>query len=250
MLIIGWLAPPWGMPQDAGMEASSKRLLWWLLPPMLLLFAVCWVGFERVSAVAAVQDSMSRNYEITFGTEDRPRILPAFIDDPVQEALGSIFEATQGAGNKDIVYGERFRSLFRGPVRKIEIWEPHNFTGDLGAALLRFPRLQRLAVNDCVDTPTEAQWTLFWSRIRSLPELEEIEFDGNNITNASIAPLSGHPRLRKITLDGYHLTAGCVKTLATLPSLTNLTIEESGNITPADRKAMVRALPSVEIEFQ
>jgi hypothetical protein len=178
----------------------------------------------------------------------RPRNLPAFIDEPVQTIFDRMFESSVGTTNKAIVYGDLFRSLFRGPIRGITIYEPHLARGDVGAALLRFPHLRQVSIGDA-HSFKESDWTLLCRRLRVLPELEEVELEGNEVTDASIVPLSGHPRLRKITIEAYQLTPNCLKTLTTLPSLTDVTIEESGHFKPEDRKAMAAALPGVTFDI-
>jgi len=233
-------------------NAPKEKLIWWLACPCILLLILIALGIQRIVDVAAIQNSVSRNWELGFDSDDprtgRPRDLPAFVDEPVQHLFDWMFDSTVGTTNKQVVYDDLFRSLFRGPIHGITIYEPHMPRGDVGAALLRFPHLQQVWIG-LAEQFTASDWTLLCKRLRLLPELQDVDLDGNNLTDTCIIPLSGHPRLRKITIGGYQLTPMCLKTLSTLPSLTDVTIDQSSHFKPEDQKAMAAALPAVTFDF-
>ena len=240
------------------MKVSRKKCVVLLVViGMIFLFATgvfIYMAGERVAAIAAIQNSVERNYEMNFygpgmNSKHRPRFLPAFIDSHVSDWLDSRYEKTTGSTNLDLVYDNRFISLFAGPIRGIFIMEPDHITGDLGAALLRLPSLQQLIIRADGDIPTEAEWTRLCTRLRLLPELEDLEIDGDSITDATIAKLAGHPRLRTIHFESSQLTPGSLKTLMSFPNLRDLTILTSSHFTPEDVKAFKAALPSVKIEI-
>lgn len=218
-------------------------------------FAVCalpvagLLALQRMSDVAAVQNSLGRAWEIQFGPEPRPRMMPWIVDEAAQGVLGKLFGGTRGTTNRDLIYVDRFRSLFCGPIREVDIYESRHLQGDLGAVLQRFPSLRRFSLAGNVDTPTEAEWMVLCGRIRLLPDLEELVIDGNQVSDAAIAPLAGHPGLRKVAITSAVLTPDGVKTLATLPRLSELSIEKWGGYSPQEKKAIMDALPRVKIEF-
>lgn len=244
-----------------------KALLWLGLTAAGLALWVIWAAAERVSAVAAIQDAVRRDWEIAFwemksGT-NRPPGLPAWLDSTTESWFERTWEHTAGysgskspkASNRGSVYHERFRSLFRGPMRDIHIFYPETFRGGaLGTALCRFPKLRRVSVVETDAGPTESDWTLLATHLRELPDLETIELCGYTLTDAAIAPLAGHPKLRSIHFNGGRLTMECVKTLASLPSLATLHIEGQqydGDawLSVGQKQEMVDALPGVAVEL-
>jgi len=249
------------------MSLSPSKLKTWFW--LFLLAAVAlflWSCIQRVSAVAAVQDSLNRAWEIHFNAGGCPAILPEYLDGKVQDFLDDKFESTAGyddggslpahTRNHAEIHIERFRAFFRGSISDISIYDPQAFRGDLGTALARFPELRRVSVDGCIGPyPTEADWTLLCTRLRSFPQLKEIELGGTWVTDAAIAPLAGHPQLRTISINSGRLTADCTKTFRAIPRLTKLHIEvqihNDGEawLSPEDQKAMSSALPAVSIEL-
>ena len=214
-----------------------------------------WQPIQQARAVAAVQDSLDRAWEITFGDQDKPIALPDWLDDKTSEVLTRIFR--YDPDNRYSIHRARFRSLFRGPIEFIGIYYPENIRGDLGATLRRFPHLRRFTFFENEDDfPTEADMTLLCTRLRSLPKLEEIELGGGQLTDAALAQLAGHPGLRTVEISFSQLTPACAATFATMPRLTSLII---GQVIPAnpgplelsekDKDAIRTALPHVKIEF-
>jgi hypothetical protein len=240
----------------------TKWKTWACLCLVAVLTLLLWRPVQQARNVAAVQNCLQRGWEVTFGTEGCPASLPKFIDSAADDFFSRIFVATRGydgsqpapTRNRDIIYQERFRALFRDPIDEIHIYDPEAFRGDLGAALARFPRLRRASVFESESLPTEAEWTRLCMWLRSFPHLEEIELGGAWVTDAAIAPLAKHPQLHTISIAGGRLTAECTKTFASMPHLTRLHIEgqipEDENwLSPDERKAMSAALPAVTIEF-
>jgi len=247
------------------MIARLKNPRTWLALAVAGIFTLLiWGGVQRVLNVAAVQNAVQRDFEIGFGAPGRecPEFLPEFID----SAAGKYLQRFAGSRSyerewpvhtsvRHIIYQERFRAFFRGPIREVHVFYCEAFTGDLGAALQRFPGLRRVTVSENEpDVPTEADWKLLCMRLRSLPQLEEVELGGAWITDAAIAPLAGHPKLRSINISYGRLTSACAKTFAGIPRLTKLQFEEqiyAGDawLTPEGQSAMNAALPAVSITY-
>lgn len=238
-----------------------KPKTWFWLFSIATVALVLWSCIERVASVAAVQDSLERAWEIDFNTGGCPASLPASIDDRLYNFLFDRLPDKEGDGrerylNRNIIWHERLRALFRGPMRAISIYDPEAFRGDLGAALARFPELQRVSVDGSEGEkyPTEAEWMLLCTRLQSLPQLKEIVLGGTWVTDEAIAPLAHHPNLRIISINIGQLTVGSLKTFQTIPRLTKLHIEDlhgdaKPSLSPEDQKAMNTALPTVTIEF-
>jgi hypothetical protein len=217
-----------------------------------------WSVMQRLFDVAAVQDSVERDWETSFGPGPRvPRALPEFVDSAVQKWLTNRYavdptdtgRGTRHAEYRDLVYHQRFRALFRGAIHEIEIIDPEGFRGDPGAALERFPSLRRVTIFDCGNNegPTEVQWQLLCERLRSLPELEELDIAGRFLSDASVGPLAGHPTLRTVRIRCSRLTPECAKTFRSMPRLTALYINIWPEPTSADQASWSAALPNAVI---
>jgi hypothetical protein len=221
-----------------------------------------------MSDVAAVQDAVQRDWEINFDRSngsDPPSRLTVFLDSAAVSFFDRILGKTHGydgsqpvkTRNRDIVFHERFRALFRPPIEEVTVYDFKGLCGDLGAALARFPKLRRVELycGEELSGPTEADWAQLCTRMQSFPHLEEVELGGAWMTDAAIAPLAGNPHLRKITISCGRLTAKCANTFASIPHLAELAIEDQsygGNTWPweeDDKEAIRSALPAVSITF-
>jgi len=219
------------------MTTRLKKRTWTLLIVATVSLILLCIAIRQMLDVAAVQDAVQRDWEMAFThTSDekfvRPKLLPKFIDDAADHYLIKRYPDPSDFQNhvsyRYSVYHERFRAMFRGPIREIGIFDPEGFRGDLGAALLRFPGLRVVEVHDLnTPIPSEKEWELLCRRLRELPDLETLHLKGQWITDAAIAPLSTHPRLRSIAITwgtANGLTPACLKTFASIPNLNELNI--------------------------
>jgi hypothetical protein len=244
------------------MAIRFGKKTWALVTISTVVALVLWNMIAQMLAVAKVQECLERDWEISFGPRSaasRPAMLPAYLDDKVSDYLSRKYESVAGYGpgpahtrNRDVVYHERFRALFRGPIREISIYYSEGLRGDLGAALARFPGLRFFCFYDEADVPTGAEWKHLCTWLRRFPELETLEIGGNSITDESIAPLAGHPRLRSITIQQSQLSPECVKIFAMLPNLKKLDVniehpDGTTWLTPEGQKAMSEKLPGVSV---
>jgi hypothetical protein len=231
------------------------------------LALLLWVPIKTALDVAAVQNAVQRDWEISFWSPSapsiKPAVLPASLNAEANDFFARIFASTRGydgsqptkTRNRDIVARERFHALFRGSIQDVHIYYFEAFRGDLGAALARFPDLRRVTVIDNEqDLPTESEWTLLCTRLRTIPHLEEIEIGGAWVTDAAIAPLAGHPALHTLSISFGRLTASCATTFTSLPRLSKLNIGEQIHdgddwLSPASQAAMSATLPQVSIDF-
>lgn len=249
------------------MNARFRNNTWLCLFLLGFLALLIWPAGRRISNIKAVQNAIDRDWEISFDQMGlpfgRPARLPSFLDSRAKAWFDWRYASTGGydgtqpvkTRNRDVVYYERFRALFRGPIEVIDIGYPEGFRGDdLGLALARFPKLRRFCVFENEDTgPSESEWALLCRRLRALPQLEELELAGCWLSDSAIAPLAGHPRLRVVTILEGRLSPGCTKTFAAIPNLSRLHIEGQryeGDtwLTPAEEKMMRAALPAVTVE--
>lgn len=135
------------------MKGRSRKLHIALFVVALLSVLGC-LAVWRVTSVAAVQDSLERDWEINFNEGGCPRVLPARLDEAAQyliwRLLGPEREPVFFAekANRDAVWRERVRALFRGRITAIEIYYPDRLRDDLGSALARFVSLHRLKIHN------------------------------------------------------------------------------------------------------
>jgi hypothetical protein len=234
----------------------------WIISSFVVLALLGWSMIQRTLDVAAVQECLNRDWETTFGPDTGsglPGALPASLDSRVQNWLNHRYggnprgldlgRGLQHAEYRDIVYHERFRALFRGTIREIQIMDPEGFRGDLGAALLRFPGLRSVTVHDYYDlkAPREAEWKLLFTRLRSLPNLEELNLGGRGISDAAVTPLAGHPTLRAIRVRYSELTPESAKIFRTLPRLSTLRLNTVLQLTPEEEAGWSAAIPGTLI---
>ncbi len=246
---------------------SRRRIV--LSAAAAVLVLLLYYPVKNVLAVIAVQNAVWRDYEISFGygpgaRTDRPAMLPVALDNAAEKFFEHVFARTRGlpetelvkTRNRDITYHERFRAFFRGPIDEVHIYYCEGFRSDVGEALGNFPHLRRVTVysNEPEDIPTEAEWALLCTRLRAMPEIEEIELGGRLISDAALAPLAGHPGLRKVEISYGRVTAaGCAKTFGSMPRLTRF---ELGEImyddvwaSPEEQAKMSAAMPAVSIKL-
>ncbi|HEX8296809.1 MAG TPA: hypothetical protein VF593_10940 [Chthoniobacteraceae bacterium] len=214
--------------------------------------ALIFLAAQRVIAVARVQNSVSRGWEIKFESQGRPAALPTWADDATGSFFDWAFGHTKGTSNLQIIHRERFQALFRGPITEIGIYEPHELKADaLAFALRQFPSLRRLAIETGISTPIAADWKVLSASLRALPRLEELTLWSGDITDTDLAPLAGHPNLRSVVVEGGPLTSACAQTFATFPRLSKLTISaiiyENGWLTAAERTRFAELLPGVAL---
>jgi len=220
----------------------------------VVVSALVWLPIQRMLAVAGVQNCLDRDWEISFGPEElvRPKAMPASVDDSAQSVFQEIAERLGRGGwvkeNRDTIWHERFRALFRGRIEEIHIYYPGEFRGDLGIALQRFPHLRRLGIW-ATSGLTEAQWKRFFKGLRELPELEEVEFGGQQVTDAALAPLSGHSRLRVLSVLESALTSKCARTLSELPNLKEVRFDSASSFPAAEEGALRAALPRLQLDL-
>lgn len=263
---------------SAGIQqpSSGGRLLWkhrgriaWCITLLAVLSGIYFCG-RRMADVAALQDSVQRDWQIGFnGSEHRPDAMPVFLDDWVMtfanwyaEPDHPIYEFYAAKPVRDGVLHDRIRSIFRGRITEIDLIYPEQLRGDLGMALKRFPHLRRLRIEQPFFS--RADWECVLRGLHELPNLEELELSASHdeypLVNATLADLSGQPTLRKIYIyDGY-LNGDCAQYLRGIPKLTDVRIAPDvigADKFGADQKAIAEiqhqireGLPNVEVIFE
>lgn len=242
----------------------------------MILLAALISGFAwfKMRDLIAVQEAVARDWEIDYGygsvhtPHSRPAALPALLDDAAEAWLDWVYRDTRGytAGrhavktrNRNSVYHDQFRALFRGSIEEIHIYYPESFRPELTTALARFPQLRRFSLVENESTgPTEAEWMHLCTGLRALPQLEELELCGYWLTDEAIAPLAEHPGLRSIVISEGRLSAASSATFASIPRLKSLNLGElhppegewrDANEAQATRGAFEAALPGVSVQF-
>ncbi|QIF02659.1 hypothetical protein [Roseimicrobium sp. ORNL1] len=239
---------------DLPEKSPRKRSRRWPSFAALAVILLCGaVAAWRYHRVAAVQDTLRRDYEIAFGDGQRPFLMPEILDEALQKYLAGK-SGTWKRYNSDIIYGERIRAILRGDIPEIHIYYHEGFRNELGAALLRFPELKKLTLHE--NSPHSGDYKLLCESIRRLPKLEELELGGDQLSDDAIASLAGHPKLKKLNVSrsGF-LTPDVLRTLKSLPKLNELHVEqiygaaEKAWKSPAVHAGFREQLPGVKIEL-
>lgn len=203
---------------------------------------------DRLAHVRAIQEACERPWEITYNERwGRPAALPPALDRAAAAVLERRYGHTRGKTNLDIVYLERFRAPFRGPVRALDVYLPRSFTPQLGRALAALPQLERLSIFESEDFDTmhpEAVDTLF-DTLPKLPNLRRLALGTWWVTDLRVEFLRGAP-LRELSLNGAAITDNSLAVFLSMPELRRLDLTDTG-IEDEKIRAFSRAAPQVEI---
>ena len=193
----------------------------------------------RWSEVAAVQNSLQRNWEINFNSGGRPRFLPAFADNLAADALMKIYKADVGGRNRGSVYRDRFQSLFRGPIRNLEIYGPDVFDEHLATAISRFGQLEHFGLrDDSGNGSTEEAWESLLQSAARLPKLTELEISGGLLTSRALRKLDGASKLKKLTVEGA-LDGTCLDGIANLRKGPGTSYKQLGTLSRGQSVAVI-----------
>lgn len=235
-----------------------------ILAAVAVLMVCSFFAVQRVTSIAAIQDALERDWEISFdgGGGQCPGALPRWLDDAAESVIRRVIGPEPAQPflhqklNRDVVWQERFRSLFLGRITEIEIYYPGRLRDDLGAALARCPSLRRLVIHRADFSNSD--WAHVFAGLHRLRHLEELEISSYELRDSTIAPLAGQASLRKVEISLGRLGTESIGTFARLPKLTELSLSESaiddGHESPEpvlpEMQQMFRgALPHVRIRF-
>ena len=161
----------------------------------IVIVARCVWAFTVVHSVAS---TVKRSVEIGFGPVGQPDRIGHWVSDHID------LPAWLHRGTFDVALR---------PVTEFEVWYFAGLRGDLGAEIRRFSGLRRVTI--IVDYgPTESDWTLICTRLKTLPRLEELWIGSPDLTERGLQPLVGHPRLRTIVIAKGRFDADAEKRIA------------------------------------
>jgi hypothetical protein len=225
-------------------RSVSRLALAFVLVGVGAMALFVWRPIQRAWALAELQNSIHGVVKTDAKPHDRPARLPKVVDDWAHDV---IVRFASGPPRSDL-YHQRFRALFADPTREIQM-QGIAFRGDPGAVLACFPGLETLKVYLPADhEPTEAELTLFFRGLRRARGLKVLVIAGARITDASLAPLAGHPRLERLVISRGHYTPEVSKhTFSSLPSLKLLCLV-SRRLNSKDIALLQAALPFVKIQ--
>lgn len=226
------------------------------------LAACCYLAVQRVSNIAAIQDALERDWEISFNGDECPRALPHWLDDAAESLIRRVIGPEPKRPflcqklNRDIVWHERFRALFRGRITQIEVFYPGRLRDDLGAALARFSSLQRLVIHR--PGFSDSDWAYVFAGLHQLRHLEGLEIGSYELRDSTIEPLAGQASLRRVEVTLGKLGTGSIDTFSKLPKLIYLSLDTSAiddghewpePVLPEIQQMFKQALPHVKIQF-
>ncbi|MEO8351267.1 MAG: hypothetical protein ABI680_06010 [Chthoniobacteraceae bacterium] len=232
----------------------------------LILFVIVAVtggwGVRRVAKVAAIQDALERDWEINFNDGALPSALPTSVDCAAENAiiwmLGPPRETLYFAekANRETIWQERFRALFRGRITVMEIYYPGRMRDDLGSALAQFPNLRHLEIHK--PDFSDNDWPGVFAGLHRLHQLEELEIGSYELRDSSIRGLANQQSVRQVSITIGKLSTECVETFRRLPRLTKLTFgstvlddghDENGPPLRETQNLIRKALPGVKVVF-
>lgn len=232
------------------MSLPSKK--WFRRALVAILVIVLVLGFrmaDRYSDVAALQESMTRNYEITFNSWGKPALLPEFIDQFAKKQIDRKHGATHGTTNLDALTIERFRSMFRGSIWSIEINYPEGFRRGVGDAVAEFPILETLVINDGgtdANSYDDVAVAELFGAIAELGALESLQLNGIWVTSERLTTIGALAELRRLTIGDCDLTLACFEWIRSLPKLESLDLSSAFLDTDALLE-FARANPQIKV---
>ncbi len=231
------------------MSKRVKPIRWIALLIALLVIAVAAVLAPRWLAVAAVQNACQRNWEITFGDEEKPAVVPAWLDELVLKAIDRIC-AKDPTPRRYIVYRERYRATFRGKITHLGIYSPEVLDLSIRSAMGRFPHLRSLEVEISVDLPPNDPGThAFFEAAGGLANLETLEISLSLLRPELFDHLRPSESLKEIEIEARFAdfdspTSEICVSLSQIPSLERIEIYgcQLQELTGLDRLATLTTL--------
>ncbi|RBP44645.1 hypothetical protein DES53_104467 [Roseimicrobium gellanilyticum] len=243
------------------MSARSRKLKarWVVLAVVVACVAGLAPFIREIYLAAAIQNAIARNVEITLNDTSYESV-PKVLDEVIQKSVEWYGEWTHASSNQRELYYYRITTPFRaGRLRNLGIYDPKNFDERLGDVIRRCRGLQSVEVLDwggwgSPPTPPESSWRSLCEALRTLPRLHTLGIGSEELTDAALAPLAGHPTLRTITMERVpmSITPESARTFASIPHLKELILGEPSRTTEEvwTEAAIARfraALPGVSV---
>ena len=179
----------------------------------------------RWNEVAAVQDSLQGDWQINYNTPFRPQYLPVFADKLAERILRKMYKDDLGNRNRETVYRDRFQCLFRGSLRRLDIFNAEDLHDNFGPAISHLRQLEALVIReDDGARLTKEHWQAAFRAIAHHPILRELDVGGERITSETLSALAGALKLEKLTIVYARLNPEFLATLPPLPTLKELHI--------------------------
>ncbi|WP_265595966.1 hypothetical protein [Verrucomicrobium sp. BvORR106] len=218
----------------------KPHLIYLAIPAVALLtLGLLYVRTELILAKFAALAQTYEGHRFAPGFS-KPRWMPSIGDDGIE------FLTRRLTANDELAYylHNRLRGTLGAKLPTIYITDVKSIKPGFHDALRQFSNAKAVVVSFSANSNelTEADATQVCEALRDLPKLRNIELDGVQFTDASIAPLAGHPTVNTLRLPASRITQASIPTLSSMPSLsTLLLITGTGNITPTDETLAIRA---------
>jgi hypothetical protein len=205
-----------------------------VLVALAVLAALAWPRVRQTLAIAALQEAFP-GATIGYVLDEADYRNPGPVARTLRSGVTWAYTKVTGSTSTWDPLRVRLDSLFWRHISGITVRYPRGMHGNAVEVLQRFPNLTSFQLE---DSNRVADWEELCRGIRRMHQLTHLDlassaFVGKHpavLTDASLAPLAGHPNLRMLVLHyGYGITPASADVLATLPRLETLYLRQSAN---------------------
>ncbi|MFT4551326.1 MAG: hypothetical protein ACI9MB_005307, partial [Verrucomicrobiales bacterium] len=154
---------------------------------------------------------------------------------------------TRGGTNIDAILLARYRAIFSGPIKVVQIYYFVNFDGQLGQALSKFKHLEHLTLTEDQGRPIPpANVDALFEELAGMERLKILELGDYWIKDSHIERLTSLPDLHTLVLDNCPITGRSADSFKRMSALKKLVITGT-ELKKEEVDELVRSLPGVTI---
>jgi hypothetical protein len=118
------------------------------------------------------------------------------------------------------------------------------------STLASMPKLRFLGFENYDAALSERDWIAICVAVRQMTGLDGVVMGGDELSDAALAELAGHPSLRRVVVLGHKLTPACAGSFAAIPGLRSIVLgARVPPFTEEEREAIGAELLTMRIEF-
>ena len=177
----------------------------------------------------------------------KPDNLPKYIDHRIEKHLEKKFGHTRGGTNIDTILLARYRAIFSGPIKVVQIYYFVNFDRQLGEALSKFKHLEHLTLSENQGSPIPpANVDALFEELAGMERLKILELGEYWVKDQHVQQLTALPDLHTLILDNCPITGKSADSFEHMSALKELVITGT-ELKKEEVDELVRSLPGVTI---
>ena len=208
------------------MKRLRRRILLFFAVLSFGAITLCALAFQRWQKVTYLQRQLERSWEISYNISGSPPMLPSSLRRWAEDYFRENYGSNRYPENYSELLNDRFRSLFLGKIRAIDIWYPGQLGKDLGGALNAFPHLEELWMMDHWGERPVGQWEKVTEALAGL-KLRKLALQSvHSLTPKAIETLSGSKSLHELTITGAEIKEESFVVFTRWKTLKKLVLED------------------------